>query len=171
MCGFVSVLKAKNKDTTLIHDGLYTYDALDNKIEGKIYLSFTVDAEGNIIKESVSITRGLGYGMDELAVNTLKKNPPKLTGRGQNIRYTLPIVIALSAVKDKEWSEYYTIKGGKFIEQKQYDFAIDCYNKAIEKNKKNYKALYGLSEAYKAKGDSTNSRIYLEKAYKKGYKS
>jgi len=113
--------------------------------------------------------RGLGHGLDEIAVNVIK-TAPKWTGSGKYVKFTVPVAFSLAAISDKNWSEYYTTKGDKYAEQSQWNDAINCYNSAIDKNKKNANAYYGLSKAYAAKSDSVNAKVYLKIAYKKGYK-
>ncbi|WP_133274217.1 energy transducer TonB [Hymenobacter radiodurans] len=62
-------------------------------ISGRVYVSFTVNPDGNI--SDVSVIKGLGYGTDEEAVRVISKMPPWSPGRQNNhavpVRYTMPI--------------------------------------------------------------------------------
>jgi TonB family protein len=163
LISFTAFSQSQRKDT-------YTYDAIENNIEGKVYISFVIDLNGNIIPDSVKVLRGLGYGLDEVAINAIK-SAPKWTGVGKNVKFTIPIAFSLSDVDDKAWSDYYTTKAGKCMDVSKWDDAITYYKQAIDKNKKNPDPYYQLSKAYTAKKDTSNAKIYLDKAIKKGYKN
>lgn len=67
-------------------------------IEGKVFLSFIIDAEGNITH--VKVTRGIGAGCDEAAIKVLqnapKWNPGKQRGIPVKVSMSLPITFKLS---------------------------------------------------------------------------
>lgn len=67
-----------------------------NKVFGKIYLTFTVDKEGNLINPK--IIKGIGYGLDESAIKVIKGskkwNPGLERGLPVSVIYSLPITIA-----------------------------------------------------------------------------
>ncbi|KAA9331548.1 energy transducer TonB [Hymenobacter busanensis] len=71
----------------------YPRQALSNQIEGKVFVSFTVDATGAIT--DVEVLKGLGYGTDEEAARVIGSMPRWEPGRQNNravaVRYTLPI--------------------------------------------------------------------------------
>jgi TonB family protein len=48
----------------------YPAEALENKMEGVVYLEYTVDNLGKI--ENIAVTRGIGYGCSEEAVRLVK---------------------------------------------------------------------------------------------------
>jgi protein TonB len=62
-------------------------------ISGRVYVSFTVSADGAI--SDVTVVKGLGYGTDEEAVRVISKMPPWSPGRQNDhavpVRYTMPI--------------------------------------------------------------------------------
>lgn len=62
-------------------------------VSGRVYVSFTVNADGSI--SDVAVIKGLGYGTDEEAVRVISKMPPWSPGRQNNhavpVRYTMPI--------------------------------------------------------------------------------
>jgi protein TonB len=67
--------------------------ALRNNIEGKVFISFTVQADGSIA--DVEVLKGLGFGTDEEAARVVKKMPPWKPGMQNKhsvaVRYTMPI--------------------------------------------------------------------------------
>ncbi|WP_162303628.1 energy transducer TonB [Hymenobacter sediminis] len=71
----------------------YPSQALRNSIEGKVFISFTVNTDGTI--QDVSVLKGLGYGTDEEAARVIRQMPAWKPGyQNQHavpVRYTLPI--------------------------------------------------------------------------------
>lgn len=69
--------------------------AARNKVSGRIYLSFIVDEEGNLVEPK--ILKGVGYGIDENALQLIKDakkwNPGKIRGIPVRVLYKLPITI------------------------------------------------------------------------------
>ncbi len=67
-----------------------------DKVHGKIYITFTVDEEGNLVDPKV--VKGLGYGLDESAIKVIKGvkkwNPAIIRGIPVRVLYSLPITIA-----------------------------------------------------------------------------
>lgn len=65
------------------------------KVSGKIYMSFVVDEEGNLVEPKV--LKGVGYGIDENAIQLIKEaqkwNPSKIRGVPVRALYKLPITI------------------------------------------------------------------------------
>lgn len=66
-----------------------------NKVSGKIYMTFIVDEEGNLVDPK--IVKGVGYGLDENAIQLIKEakkwNPGKIRGIPVRVLYKLPITI------------------------------------------------------------------------------
>lgn len=66
-----------------------------NKVSGKIYMTFIVDEEGNLVEPTV--IKGVGYGIDENAIQLIKEakkwNPGKNRGIPVRALYKLPITI------------------------------------------------------------------------------
>lgn len=60
----------------------YPSDARKIGITGKIFVSFVIDEEGNTI--SISILKGLGYGMDEEVERVIRLMPKWSPGRYRN---------------------------------------------------------------------------------------
>ena len=71
----------------------YPAQALRAGVEGKVFMSFTVNTDGTIT--DVSVLKGLGYGTDEEASRVIKQMPSWKPGYQNNhavpVRYTLPI--------------------------------------------------------------------------------
>lgn len=71
----------------------YPPQALRNNIDGRVFISFTVQADGSIA--DVEVVKGLGFGTDEEAARVVKNMPPWTPGRQNKhnvaVRYTMPI--------------------------------------------------------------------------------
>ncbi|MCF6361238.1 MAG: energy transducer TonB [Cyclobacteriaceae bacterium] len=67
-------------------------------IEGKVFVQFVVDENGNI--SDVKLMRGVGAGCDEEAIRVIKNspkwNPGKQRGKAVKVRMVLPITFKLS---------------------------------------------------------------------------
>lgn len=71
----------------------YPPQALRNSVEGKVFISFVVQADGSIA--DVQVLKGLGYGTDEEASRVVKGMPAWTPGKQNKlpvaVRYNLPI--------------------------------------------------------------------------------
>lgn len=71
----------------------YPPQALRAGVEGKVFISFTVNTDGSI--DDVEVLKGLGYGTDEEAARVISKMPAWKPGYQNNhavpVRYNLPI--------------------------------------------------------------------------------
>lgn len=71
----------------------YPSMALRNQVEGRVYVSFTVDPKGEVT--DVKIVKGLGSGIDEettRAIKTLPRFiPGKQNGREVSVSFTVPV--------------------------------------------------------------------------------
>ncbi|MET4076625.1 energy transducer TonB [Hymenobacter sp. UYCo722] len=71
----------------------YPARALSNQIEGKVFVSFTVDPKGEVI--DVQIVKGLDYGIDEETIRAIKTLPRfipgKQNGREVSVSFTVPV--------------------------------------------------------------------------------
>lgn len=71
--------------------------ALRNQVEGRIFVSFTVNSQGDV--SDVKVVKGLGSGLDEetvRAVKTLPKFiPGKQNGRAVSVSFTVPITFKI----------------------------------------------------------------------------
>jgi len=77
---------------------VYPIPARQAGIEGKVYLQFIVDKNGNV--SDVKVAKGIGYGCDEEAIRVIKEgpkwNPAKQRGKAVNSRVTFPLHFKLS---------------------------------------------------------------------------
>ena len=68
-----------------------------NQVEGRIFVSFTVNSQGDV--SDVKVVKGLGSGLDEetiRAVKTLPKFiPGKQNGRAVSVSFTVPITFKI----------------------------------------------------------------------------
>lgn len=69
----------------------YPRFAQRNNVEGKVHLSFYVDAEGNI--SDIQVTRGIGGGCDEEAIRVLKNSPQWNPGLQRGVPVKSPMSI------------------------------------------------------------------------------
>ncbi|TVT40345.1 TonB family protein [Hymenobacter setariae] len=71
----------------------YPSEALRAQAEGRVYVSFVVQADGTIA--DISVPKGLGYGLDEEAQRVVRQMPAWTPGQQSHhavpVRFTLPI--------------------------------------------------------------------------------
>ena len=71
----------------------YPRQALRNGVEGKVFVSFTVDPKGEVT--DVKIVKGLGSGLDEETMRAIKTLPRfipgKQNGREVSVSFTVPV--------------------------------------------------------------------------------
>jgi antitoxin component YwqK of YwqJK toxin-antitoxin module len=88
--------KGMNSFYSYVGKAMYIPTAVQDKVYGKIYLTFIVDEEGNLVEPK--ILKGLGYGLDENAIKVIqgakKWNPGISRGIPVRVIYSLPITIA-----------------------------------------------------------------------------
>lgn len=76
----------------------YPTEAKDNKIQGKVLVSFVVQKDGSLA--DIKVERKLGYGTDEEAVRVLKLSkswdPGMLDGKPVKVKYNIPISFNLA---------------------------------------------------------------------------
>lgn len=74
---------------------VYPLQAIDNKVEGKVYVKFIVTSTGKIISPKVLSKEKLGYGCEEAAIAVIMKmpnwTPGKQNGQPVSVYYNLPI--------------------------------------------------------------------------------
>lgn len=82
----------------------YPKDAVENGIEGKVYVRFVVDHNGDV-KDPV-IVRGLSPSIDSTAIAIIqslpKWTPGTQNGKAVDVFYTTPILFSLDGVKKKK---------------------------------------------------------------------
>lgn len=77
---------------------VYPKKAKELGIEGKVYIGFVINEEGNV--ENVKVIKGIGAGCDEEAFRIIKKmpawNPGKFEGQTIKMSFTIPIEFKLN---------------------------------------------------------------------------
>ena len=75
----------------------YPAIALRNQVEGRVYVSFTVDSKGEVT--DVKIVKGLGSGIDEETIRAIKTLPRfipgKQNGREVSVSFTVPVTFKI----------------------------------------------------------------------------
>jgi len=79
----------------------YPEAALQNNIQGTVYLEYTVDNIGTI--DNIVVTRGIGYGCDEEAVRLVKLiTYPSVRNRGVKMKVSMKTRIAFTLPAKQE---------------------------------------------------------------------
>jgi TonB family protein len=121
--------QARTQEVQFVGDK-YTYEAMDKRIEGNVYVSFLITPQGRTLEDSVKAISQL-YGLERIAEDVIKKAPPltnwyklkKSNEPTKNQRFVIPVKFSLDKLEEKDWSEYYRIKGNKSWEAKEADKA------------------------------------------------
>ena len=75
----------------------YPQDAIDQNIQGKVVLQFTVNKEGQV--EDVQVLRGVNEALDNEAVRVVSSSPKwepgSQNGTPVNVKYTFPVLFRL----------------------------------------------------------------------------
>jgi TonB family protein len=76
----------------------YPAEALKNKIQGKVFLSYIVEKDGKL--SNIKVERALGGGTDEEAVRVLRESPKwtpgMIDGKPVRVKYNIPISFSLA---------------------------------------------------------------------------
>lgn len=76
----------------------YPKEAQENSVEGKVIVQFVVSKEGKLCNPVV-LSKLKGFGLDEEAINVIKKMPDWRPGKQNGIvvavQFTMPIVFSL----------------------------------------------------------------------------
>jgi protein TonB len=79
----------------------YPEQAVEEGVEGVVFVTFVVEADGKIT--GVKVLRGIGFGCDEEAVRVVRGmpnwTPGKQLGKAVRVKYNLPIRYKLAAEK------------------------------------------------------------------------
>lgn len=75
----------------------YPTSAIENNIQGNVFVSFTVEKDGSLT--DIKVDRKLGHGTDEEAVRVLKLskrwNPGMQNGKPVRVKYNIPVKFSL----------------------------------------------------------------------------
>lgn len=81
----------------LQHNIRYPAVAFENKVQGKVFVTFVVEKDGSLT--NIKEVHGIGNGCDEEAVRVMKIspkwNPGTQNGRAVRVLYTMPISFTL----------------------------------------------------------------------------
>ncbi|MDB5062650.1 MAG: hypothetical protein JWP67_2493, partial [Mucilaginibacter sp.] len=85
----------------LVKNVRYPAKARENKTQGRVIITFVVEADGSITNASVE--HGIGDGADEEALRVIKASPKWVpgiqNGRKVRVQYTVPIQFSLAKVE------------------------------------------------------------------------
>ena len=98
MIGIYLLILIYNLRIKFISDNIvYPSMAKESNIQGTVYVTFVVEADGSIT--DVKVLRGLGGGCDEEAVRVVKMMPKwnagKQSGKSVRVQFNLPIKFTL----------------------------------------------------------------------------
>ena len=164
---------ARSQDVQIIGDK-YTYVAIDKKIEGKVYVAFMMAPNGKILDDSVKAMTEL-YGLEVIAKKAVMDAPDYKYTQGvkrsdKNEKFVIPIVFSLDQLNDKDWSDYYKIKGNKSWDAKDLEQAKKHLTESVRLNKRNSGSYYTLSLIFKEQGNEKKAIRNMELAKKYGHK-
>ncbi len=76
----------------------YPYQAQEENVQGKVFVSFVVEKDGSVT--DVKVLKGLGFGCDEEAIKVIKKSPLWKPGKNRGVpvrvRYNMAINFTIS---------------------------------------------------------------------------
>lgn len=86
----------------LVSNIKYPEEAKKAGVEGTVYVSFVINANGDVT--NVKVLRGIGYGCDEESIRVVKAmqghwKPGTQKGKAVNVQYNLPIRYTLGKAK------------------------------------------------------------------------
>jgi protein TonB len=92
----------KNSFREFVAENLrYPEAALQNNIQGTVYLEYTVDNIGTI--DNIVVTKGIGHGCDEEAIRLVKLiSYPSVRNRGIKMKVTMKTRIAFTLPKKQK---------------------------------------------------------------------
>ena len=94
----------------------YPEAAQNNNVQGKVWLSFTVEKDGGL--SDITITRGLGSGTDEEAKRVLAESPKWIpgiqNGRAVRVKYNININFTLDSQNEKPKSTTENLASNSF---------------------------------------------------------
>ena len=81
----------------------YTQEAKDKKISGKVYIQFEVEVDGTLSK--IKVAKGLGYGLDSIAINIIRQMPKwipgKILGKISRSKCVIPVQFVVDTPKKR----------------------------------------------------------------------
>lgn len=145
----------------------YPDKALENKIQGKVYVKFLALPTGHIIDSSVVVARGLGYGLDEMAIEAIKEAPPMKRNRinklnkNETMQYVIPIIFQ---IQPSHWSEYHLRKAEHYLQDGQKLKSLESIELALSFNQRNADAHYLAFKLYQRFANHNEACTSLKRA-------
>ena len=145
----------------------YPDEALDNKVQGKVYVEFLALPTGQVVDSSVAVVRGLGYGLDEMAVEAIKEAPSMKRNKINQLkkdeptRYVIPIVFQIQPF---HWSEYHLRKAEQHLLNDQQQAALESIKLSLSFNRRNADAHYLAFKLYRQLTDRNKACASLKRA-------
>jgi TonB family protein len=85
-------------ETFINNNIIYPDDAINNEVEGTVYVQFSIDENGKV-SNAVTTGNKIGSGLEEAALDAVAKmpdwTPGKVKGKNVKVKYTLPITFKL----------------------------------------------------------------------------
>jgi TonB family protein len=85
-------------ETFINNNIVYPDDAINNEVEGTVYVQFAIDENGKV-SNAVTTGNKIGSGLEEAALDAVSKmpawTPGKVKGKNVKVKYTLPITFKL----------------------------------------------------------------------------
>ena len=76
----------------------YPEEAVKNKVQGNVLMSFYVEKDGTL--SNIKVDRKVGYGTDEEAIRVLslseKWSPGLINGKAVRVKYNIPVKFTLN---------------------------------------------------------------------------
>ena len=171
--GLLISQQAFSQDNEII-GGVYTFEAMDKKSQGKIYVSFVISPTGEIYDDSVKAMNsidGLEFIAEESIRNAPDWEPPSRPQRKDgSTKFVIPIKFSLDQLRNRDWSDYYLIRGEKNIALGNIDDAIADLKMSVKFNRKNAKSYFLLGNAYSKNNNQKSANKNFELAKKHGFK-
>jgi len=121
---------------------IYPHEARMKGIQGRVFISFVIEADGSVT--NVEVIRGIGGGCDEEAAYVVSQMPKWKPGfqRGKAVRvqFTMSILFRLNG-QGNNYDSYFQ-KGLEFMDKNKYEKAIVQFSISIDDKKVNYKEAY-----------------------------
>ena len=133
---------------TFLRDNLkYPAELAEQNIQGRVIVQFVVDKDGNVTNPTVK--RSVDPQLDAEALRVVKAmpkwTPGKKNGQAVSVKYTMPVMFALSAKNDKKdgLTKAYYLIDGKHVDDISNIKPQDIESIEVFKDKKNTVDKYG----------------------------
>ncbi len=109
----------------------YPREAIENKIQGKVYVSYEVSDNGEVL--SAQVTKGLGYGCDEEAIRLVKMMKyEKVKNRGVRLKSTIKTAIDFKLKEVKQSLQFNYVEKKKQIHEEKQEKKGSSYSYTIK---------------------------------------